>query len=285
MSAGSRLYQVLLGVLSKNLSGLSDLRADLRDLQTHINKVTHTWRDTIADVNVSCCSISIFCTSCPLVPHCDWLLRANSGLCVSVVDEGGGSARRRQRPGSEPQSGPGLSSPRWLWCPGGGPPDADAASLLLSRPDPQPESRRHLQAWGCGCTLSPDPPGTTPRCVHRHTGNISITWAELKSINTSEDCKGPQAGTSDSVPHGRYFIDRPSAIDKQIMSFFLVSCCTSAEIQNNLWQQNRRDKKYNFYLFFYIQQTEPAAATRDVQAVINGWKRGHRLLQDKCCSS
>lgn len=42
MSAGSRLYQGLLGVLSDRLSGLSDLRADLRDLLTHINKVTHT---------------------------------------------------------------------------------------------------------------------------------------------------------------------------------------------------------------------------------------------------
>lgn len=44
MLAGSRLYQGLLGVLSDKLSGpsgLSDLRADLRDLLTHINKVTH----------------------------------------------------------------------------------------------------------------------------------------------------------------------------------------------------------------------------------------------------
>ncbi|XP_045896035.1 granulocyte colony-stimulating factor-like [Micropterus dolomieu] len=39
MSAGSRLYQGLLGVLSDRLSGLSDLRADLRDLLTHINKM------------------------------------------------------------------------------------------------------------------------------------------------------------------------------------------------------------------------------------------------------
>ncbi|KAI3359472.1 hypothetical protein L3Q82_013777 [Scortum barcoo] len=36
MSAGSRLYQGLLGVLSEKLSGLSDLRANLRDLLTHI---------------------------------------------------------------------------------------------------------------------------------------------------------------------------------------------------------------------------------------------------------
>ncbi|XP_051276149.1 uncharacterized protein LOC127374625 isoform X2 [Dicentrarchus labrax] len=39
MCAGSRLYQRLLGVLSDRLSGLSDLRADLRDLLTHINKM------------------------------------------------------------------------------------------------------------------------------------------------------------------------------------------------------------------------------------------------------
>ncbi|XP_041813569.1 uncharacterized protein LOC121621241 [Chelmon rostratus] len=42
MLAGSRLYQGLLGVLSDKLSGpsgLSDLRADLRDLLTHINKM------------------------------------------------------------------------------------------------------------------------------------------------------------------------------------------------------------------------------------------------------
>ena len=45
MSAGSRLYQGLLGVLSDRLSGLNDLRADLRDLLTHITKVTHTCND------------------------------------------------------------------------------------------------------------------------------------------------------------------------------------------------------------------------------------------------
>ncbi|XP_033501595.1 granulocyte colony-stimulating factor-like [Epinephelus lanceolatus] len=39
MAAGSRLYQGLLGVLSDRLSGLSDLRADLRDLLTRINKM------------------------------------------------------------------------------------------------------------------------------------------------------------------------------------------------------------------------------------------------------
>lgn len=45
MLAGSRLYQGLLGVLSNRLSGLSDLQADLRDLHTHISKVTHTHAD------------------------------------------------------------------------------------------------------------------------------------------------------------------------------------------------------------------------------------------------
>ncbi|XP_060883212.1 uncharacterized protein LOC132954621 [Labrus mixtus] len=39
MSAGTQLYQGLLGVLSNKLSGLSDLKADLRDLLTHINKM------------------------------------------------------------------------------------------------------------------------------------------------------------------------------------------------------------------------------------------------------
>uniref|UniRef100_UPI0037E7BF55 colony stimulating factor 3 (granulocyte) b n=1 Tax=Semicossyphus pulcher TaxID=241346 RepID=UPI0037E7BF55 len=39
MLAGSQLYQGLLGVLSVRLSGLSDLQADLRDLQTHIKKM------------------------------------------------------------------------------------------------------------------------------------------------------------------------------------------------------------------------------------------------------
>ncbi|KAL3054445.1 hypothetical protein OYC64_006726 [Pagothenia borchgrevinki] len=39
MSAGCQLYQGLLGDLSERLSGLSDLRADLRDLHTHINKM------------------------------------------------------------------------------------------------------------------------------------------------------------------------------------------------------------------------------------------------------
>ncbi|XP_042338238.1 granulocyte colony-stimulating factor-like [Plectropomus leopardus] len=39
MAAGVRLHQGLLGVLSERLSGLSDLRADLRDLLTHITKM------------------------------------------------------------------------------------------------------------------------------------------------------------------------------------------------------------------------------------------------------
>ncbi|KAM8845213.1 colony stimulating factor 3 (granulocyte) b isoform 2-T2 [Spinachia spinachia] len=39
MSLGSRLYQRLLGVLSDRVSGLSDLQADLRDLQTHVGKM------------------------------------------------------------------------------------------------------------------------------------------------------------------------------------------------------------------------------------------------------
>ncbi|XP_034448768.1 uncharacterized protein LOC117766137 [Hippoglossus hippoglossus] len=39
MSVGCLLYQGLLGVLSDRLSGLTNLRADLRDLLTHINKM------------------------------------------------------------------------------------------------------------------------------------------------------------------------------------------------------------------------------------------------------
>ncbi|KAL6102340.1 csf3 [Pungitius sinensis] len=39
MSSGTRLYQRLLGVLSDRASGLSDLQADLRDLQTHVAKM------------------------------------------------------------------------------------------------------------------------------------------------------------------------------------------------------------------------------------------------------
>ncbi|XP_074553428.1 colony stimulating factor 3 (granulocyte) b [Halichoeres trimaculatus] len=39
MSAGSQMYQELLGVLSHRLSGLSDLQEDLRNLVTHINKM------------------------------------------------------------------------------------------------------------------------------------------------------------------------------------------------------------------------------------------------------
>ena len=42
MFVGCLLYQGLLGVLSDRLSGLTNLRADLRDLLTSINKVTYT---------------------------------------------------------------------------------------------------------------------------------------------------------------------------------------------------------------------------------------------------
>ncbi|XP_073351153.1 uncharacterized protein [Pagrus major] len=50
MSAGSRLYQGLLGVLSNSVSGLSDLQADLRDLLTHLNKMKEEAQlDTVVD--------------------------------------------------------------------------------------------------------------------------------------------------------------------------------------------------------------------------------------------
>lgn len=42
MLAGGRLYQGLLVDLSGRLGGLEALSAELRDLVTHINQVTHT---------------------------------------------------------------------------------------------------------------------------------------------------------------------------------------------------------------------------------------------------
>lgn len=42
MLAGGRLYQGLLVDLSRRLGGLEALSAELRDLVTHINQVTHT---------------------------------------------------------------------------------------------------------------------------------------------------------------------------------------------------------------------------------------------------
>ncbi|XP_076023634.1 uncharacterized protein LOC143013831 [Genypterus blacodes] len=39
MSAGVRLHQELLGVLSSKVSAVTDVRADLRDLNTHISKI------------------------------------------------------------------------------------------------------------------------------------------------------------------------------------------------------------------------------------------------------
>lgn len=42
MSAGTQLFRDLLGILSKNLRGLEDLEADLRDLLTHVEKVPPT---------------------------------------------------------------------------------------------------------------------------------------------------------------------------------------------------------------------------------------------------
>ncbi|XP_070704789.1 granulocyte colony-stimulating factor-like [Pempheris klunzingeri] len=44
MAAGGRLYRGLLGVLSDRVGGLSDLRADLRDLLTHITKMKEAAR-------------------------------------------------------------------------------------------------------------------------------------------------------------------------------------------------------------------------------------------------
>ena len=76
----------------------------------------------------------------------------SSSFCVS--DEGGGSAQRRES-GTEPEPGSGLSSHWELRGAGGGPRDADTASFVLSRPDPQSESHRHLQTQSCRCTLSP----------------------------------------------------------------------------------------------------------------------------------
>lgn len=70
-----------------------------------------------------------------------WL--ANGSLCVSA--EGG-------RFGSEPGSGPGLSLSGQLQHPGGGPLYADAAAVLLLRPDPDLQIPR--QAQSCRHSLS-----------------------------------------------------------------------------------------------------------------------------------
>ncbi|KAK9534429.1 hypothetical protein VZT92_006878 [Zoarces viviparus] len=51
MSAGSRLYQMILEVLSGRLSGLSDLQADLRDLQTHITKMKEAFQLGVIEVD------------------------------------------------------------------------------------------------------------------------------------------------------------------------------------------------------------------------------------------
>ncbi|XP_031694907.1 uncharacterized protein LOC116377410 [Anarrhichthys ocellatus] len=51
MSAGSRLYQMILEVLSGRLSGLSDLQADLRDLQTHITKMKEAFQLSVVEAD------------------------------------------------------------------------------------------------------------------------------------------------------------------------------------------------------------------------------------------
>ncbi|XP_030264388.1 uncharacterized protein LOC115576040 isoform X2 [Sparus aurata] len=53
MSAGSQLYQGLLGVLSNSVSGLSDLQADLRDLLTHLNKMKEEAQLEVVDQDLS----------------------------------------------------------------------------------------------------------------------------------------------------------------------------------------------------------------------------------------
>lgn len=42
MLVGCQMFQKLLAVLSQKLDGLMDLKVTLRDLVTHITKVTHT---------------------------------------------------------------------------------------------------------------------------------------------------------------------------------------------------------------------------------------------------
>ncbi|XP_069565174.1 granulocyte colony-stimulating factor-like [Brachyistius frenatus] len=51
MLAGGQLYQGLLGVLSDRLGGLKDLRADLRDLLTHITKMKEAAQLSSPDQN------------------------------------------------------------------------------------------------------------------------------------------------------------------------------------------------------------------------------------------
>lgn len=69
MLAGCQLYQRLLGVLAQQVSGLSDLRADLRDLHTHISKVTHTHTHTHGLQEKL---------------RCDWLLMSGASLCCRL---------------------------------------------------------------------------------------------------------------------------------------------------------------------------------------------------------
>lgn len=46
MLVGCQMFQRLLAVLSEKLDGLMDLKVTLRDLVTHITKVTHTHTHT-----------------------------------------------------------------------------------------------------------------------------------------------------------------------------------------------------------------------------------------------
>lgn len=69
MLAGGQLYQGLLGVLSERVGGLTELSADIRDLLTHVRKVTHT---PVVTSQLSCAAIG------------------SSHLCVFQMKEAGG---------------------------------------------------------------------------------------------------------------------------------------------------------------------------------------------------
>lgn len=69
MLAGGQLYQGLLGVLSERVGGLTELSADIRDLLTHVRKVTPT---PVVTSHLSCAVIG------------------SSHLCVFQMKEAGG---------------------------------------------------------------------------------------------------------------------------------------------------------------------------------------------------
>lgn len=67
MLAGGRLYQGLLVDLSRRLGGLEALSAELRDLVTHINQVTHTPAESVHFLLSAV--VTLHSGTCPLSCH------------------------------------------------------------------------------------------------------------------------------------------------------------------------------------------------------------------------